>query len=543
MSLRVKNVSNETNSASQRKKGKEVGQQHSAIPMVGSRRMPTKIDESNDGKFSFSQAAKNFGKGLISPVTSMFASKKSFAMGALMIVGSAALVIATGGAATPLLIAAGVGMGAFQGGKAAYKIATAKNGDDIEKACFDIGGATSTIGLSMLGAKGSLKQASVSTEGLNSFSATAKCFTSAKSLAVEGFTTFKNGYFKTNMANALKPLMNPRVFKKYSKAFAKEGKENFDAAFKETRDILPEEMKPLLIGRPKGEKSIYSKLLDECIMKDKIEKTLKRTDLTEAQKKAAVIVLKNKGVKFKTDANAAKGMVNDLIGTRLVLDDAGKAPIAKLVTSIVDAINNDKIVISEIRNYRGPDGHFYFSKDQIAAIKDAAIEKNIKITVLEGKKQIKSSGYNAVQLKINHKNGSYGELQIRGKMVDKVAEFEHVPYDLKTGKDISRGSNKIGGLLTPFRKAVKKLSDEQYADYEKYLAKTYRYARRQELGLNSKKVKLPKSFDKLLSTENLHTLHEKTSSLPTKEVAPLLPVPQTAVSYNFLKLVNKEAEK
>ena len=511
------------------------------IPMTTPANNSAKIDTSNDGKFSFFEAAKNFAKGLVSPITSMFESKKNFFTGAAMIIGSAVLVVATGGAATPFLLAAGVAMGAVQGGQAVYKIAKAKDGDDVEKAFYDIGGATGAIGLSVAGAKGSLKSAGLESEGLNAFSATVKCFTSAKAQVVESFNVFKNGYFKTNLSNFIKPFSQPRVFKDYSKTFAEEGIMKFNEAFKETLDVLPENLKPLLKGRPKSKGSIYSKIVDECIVKEeKIEKIMKSVKLSEAQKTAEIANLKNKEAKYLTNIDAARGKVNDLIGTRIVLKDAGKAAMNELAASLIEGIKNDKIVITEVRNYRGTASKFYFSKSQIEQIQSAAAEKGIKITVLEGEKQIKSSGYTAVQMKIQHANGALGELQIRGKVVDKVADFEHIPYDLKTGKDISRGSNKIGELLAPFEKTIKKLTETEYVEYEKYLAKTYKAARKQELGLPTKKVELPKQFDGMLSTENLHKLHEKTSRLPSKETSPIAILPQTAVSYNFLKLTSSD---
>ena len=45
--------------------------------------------------------------------------------------------------------------------EAVYEIANAQNSQDIENAFYDFGGATSTIGLSIVGAKPSLKQAGI----------------------------------------------------------------------------------------------------------------------------------------------------------------------------------------------------------------------------------------------------------------------------------------------------------------------------------------------------------------------------------------------
>lgn len=123
-----------------------------------------RVDESCDGRFSWGEAGKNFVKGLVSPITNMFSSPKNFLIGAAMIAGGVA-VCALGGA--PLLIAAGVTMGAFQAGSAAYKAITAKNGDGVEKAFYDAGAATTTLGLSALGARAALRSTGVNTQNMS----------------------------------------------------------------------------------------------------------------------------------------------------------------------------------------------------------------------------------------------------------------------------------------------------------------------------------------------------------------------------------------
>ncbi len=86
--------------------------------------------------------------------------------------------------------------GAAQAANAGYKIIKAKNGDDVEQAFYDIGGATSTIGLSVLGAKGSLKQAGIETEDFHIFKRLQNVLKSAKALAQESLMTFKTGFFQ-----------------------------------------------------------------------------------------------------------------------------------------------------------------------------------------------------------------------------------------------------------------------------------------------------------------------------------------------------------
>ncbi|MBY0404218.1 MAG: hypothetical protein K2X66_09985, partial [Cyanobacteria bacterium] len=111
--------------------------------------------------FRFLNAGRQFLKGLVSPITMIFESRQNFLMGLGMLLGGGALMLATGGAISPLLISLGIGMGVFQGGQALYKISKAKSNEEIEAAFHDVGAATSTVGLSLLGAKGSLKGSGV----------------------------------------------------------------------------------------------------------------------------------------------------------------------------------------------------------------------------------------------------------------------------------------------------------------------------------------------------------------------------------------------
>lgn len=88
----------------------------------------------DDGKISFTDKIKNFGKGLISPVTAMFSSPKNFAIGALTIIGSTLLIAATGGAAAPVMVALGVAGGGIQFAKCAYKAATTDSDEEAKLA-------------------------------------------------------------------------------------------------------------------------------------------------------------------------------------------------------------------------------------------------------------------------------------------------------------------------------------------------------------------------------------------------------------------------
>ncbi|EKE02786.1 MAG: hypothetical protein ACD_20C00331G0002 [uncultured bacterium] len=122
----------------------------------------SKTNKSNDGKFSTTEALRNFVKGVVSPVTYMFQNPKNFLFGAGAIAASSAIMIATGGAATPIFLTLGLGAGALQLGNGINKLLKAKNGDEAEKAFYDVGLGSSSLGLSVAGSKASLKQSLIS---------------------------------------------------------------------------------------------------------------------------------------------------------------------------------------------------------------------------------------------------------------------------------------------------------------------------------------------------------------------------------------------
>lgn len=488
------------------------------------------VDKSNDGKFSCSEAVRNFAKGLISPITSMFSTPKDFIMGLGMAAGSIALIAATGGAAAPILAAVGVGMGAVQAGKAVYQIASAKNGDDVEKAFYNIGGATTTIGLSSAGAKTALKQANIKTDGLNVIGSVKECFLSSKKLALQSFDIFKTGYFKTNISNTLKIAKQPQKLRKFAKELSEETEHKFQKSFTALEETFPEEYKPFLKGRNKSEISMYEKMVKEFgTIDEQIRQIQGNLKMDPAEKKLALKELQVERKKIATTAAAAKAKVEDGYGARLILDDVSPANMEKLMQHFIESVKRGDIEITEIENYNGANKNFlaknepYFTTDQVQELQKVAGG----ITLRE---KPKASGYTAVQLKIRPRNGEVMELQIRGNYMDQVANWEHIPYDLRQGKDIARGNNQTGILTSDIKNAIEKLSDEQYNLYQKYVYDNYIYARAKECKLSIPQPEFPQGIDPILKAETLANMHEQISKFPPSCVRnPFELRPQTAL--------------
>lgn len=521
------------------------------VPMTGQDNTKP-VDKSCDGKFSLSEALKNFGKGLVSPITNMFSSPKNFLMGVGMIAGSALLIAATGGAAAPLLVAAGVATGAFQAGKGIYKMVTAKNGDDVEKAFYDVGGATSTIGLSVAGAKASLKQANIEAEELSLLSATKKCFTASKDCAVDSFGSFTSGAFKSNLATAYKNLSVPKSYKKYAKEIAAE-KRDFQRSFDGVRDTLPEDFRASLQGRSKSELSILSKMMNRRgEMYAKIKKIQNNPELTTIEKQRKIDfylkddlfknvenfdleALKKNNYNIDDNPTLVKALVEDQHGMRLVLKDVSPENMDKLIDNWVAETKKGNVEITEFENYCGNNPNYnkkndyYFSDEQMARIQAVSEEKGITIKVAPSSK---TSGYTCAQLKIRAKNGQIMELQIRGQETNKFAEIEHFTYDALSNKDISRGNNRISNLTIRTKNAISNLKSDpdKLAKYKKYNYDNYMYAQRVEFDKVAERPTLPEGIDPLLSRENLSALHEKIGKLPSGLIKdPFVVKPQLGV--------------
>ena len=159
----------------------------------------------DDGKISTKDKMKNFAKGLITPITAMFSSPKSFLIGAGMIAVGAGFTIATGGAIAPLMVALGVTGGALQLGTSVYKASKATTDEEAIKAWQGIGAGTSAVVGSVAGSKAALKGAGVNTKGMNSLTATIECFKQIPNSISKSASAFVSGQAITNFKNIFKP--------------------------------------------------------------------------------------------------------------------------------------------------------------------------------------------------------------------------------------------------------------------------------------------------------------------------------------------------
>ncbi len=209
------------------------------------------------------------------------------------------------------------------------------------------------------------------------------------------------------------------------------------------------------------------------------------------------------------------------------------AHVYKSLMDYIDSVANgtNEIEITSISNYMGEDGIPYFTERQLFNLKAYAAIKKVNLPIIErvtnyderdekddvfrkkATTKVRGSGYTALQMNFRTKDGFVYEWQYRGGNVNNFAEGEHIPYDLRTNKDIVGKNTELHDLFDPIKKLLDKdtMSEPQFEEYNNYLTAHYEYLRLTELGIEdgSNPPKLPKGFDPRLRAENLELLHEK----------------------------------
>ncbi len=215
------------------------------------------------------------------------------------------------------------------------------------------------------------------------------------------------------------------------------------------------------------------------------------------------------------------------------LDEGAKALLAKANTLLATAqtqkmadrlalaLENNEIIMTELHNYAGKGGIAYFSDSQIGQIYSAwqksdyakaggtfsvvsdidpvsktAEELGFDAEFLQkiASKSKKASGYTACQTNFKYNSGALGEGQFRGSEVQKFAEYEHFPYDIRKGKTTvsekiwqltADGKVAVADELREYEALVREISrdDSMYSKYNEYLSDVYNYLRKKELGI------------------------------------------------------------
>ena len=220
----------------------------------------------------------------------------------------------------------------------------------------------------------------------------------------------------------------------------------------------------------------------------------------------------------------------DMKGAMTRAAELQSQPAVEKIKEIILANENgdNSISVARISIYVSKDGVPYFSEAQLADLKQFGLDHGVEIDYVKkaSPDDIKSgemnfdadpttrsqpSGYTALQMNFVTKDGDTIEWQFRGKDVDRFAEGEHIPYDLRTGKDITGGNSDLEVFYKDFKNLLSEsnMEPDVYKAYNKYLNAHYTHLRKVELGFDSTPPKLQDfapdgfTFNNKLEAENL----------------------------------------
>lgn len=188
----------------------------------------------------------------------------------------------------------------------------------------------------------------------------------------------------------------------------------------------------------------------------------------------------------------------DLVATRVCADRPDEATMDFIVQRIVNKIRNGKLTVTHIENYHGEGIKPYFTDEQVKKIVVESKKKgHPAIEVKTGVDATKASGYTTTQLNFVHKNGMTSEFQVRGKLINTFAEFEHVLDEIRKGKTSKNVIHEpvLGNVL---RLLLSKGAQDKITTHG------YKFYRELEMGIKPAKPKdVP---NQLLITEKLQQL-------------------------------------
>ena len=297
----------------------------------------------------------------------------------------------------------------------------------------------------------------------------------------------------------------------------------------------------VITARVKDKDSIISKLENKLeIVLDKLDKNESCTEICKIalgdgygtriqleplSNETARETVENAGL----DYDSFVADIQDYIKSGKELPENYKEVITKLKTlhaqpivdRLIDLSGKDNYKITEINNY-GDDITSYFTYGQVKSIAYAINNPDFSIITkaddpdvlnkqtiidpetgevsfsmtndsgdvvgkLNTENAIKKSGYSSCQFNIEYtfkdNTKGFGELQIRSTKLNKFADAEHIPYDIRKGKIKETDTE-----YAPIYKLVKGMNKDSYKKYNQYLTSVYQSIRMQELGFEDVKI-------------------------------------------------------
>jgi len=179
-----------------------------------------------------------------------------------------------------------------------------------------------------------------------------------------------------------------------------------------------------------------------------------------------------------------KSGMTDIVGARIIMNNASRENVDKVIEKLTNAEKNGKLRILEIENYRpepkiDDKGDIIHSYDYASAkaLSKLKCECDKKGRSIPKRDEDLPTGYMAIHLLTELPNGFTGEIQIMGKDVAALKDIEDICYKCKSGKSINP-------IYEPMKEKLEPLMNDDDVllqhEYNNYTRKAYIYQRNKE---------------------------------------------------------------
>lgn len=232
-------------------------------------------------------------------------------------------------------------------------------------------------------------------------------------------------------------------------------------------------------------------------------------EVISTRAKSAVSIVEKAVTRGWINREEIKRGMTDLAGMKIIMRDASRENVNKIIERLVTAVTESGAKIVEIENKRPLPiydqygnilkSYDYASPMALIKLQRAAsklLGREIKLT-----DENTPSNYMAIHTLIELPNGITGELQIMGHDVAALKELEDLCYKIKNGKNIDK-------KYAPIEKTLAALKDEENvllrAEHDKYTQEAYLFQRNIEPRAHKSRKKekflaapatLPKDYD------------------------------------------------
>ena len=254
--------------------------------------------------------------------------------------------------------------------------------------------------------------------------------------------------------------------------------------------------------RSKGQASVYKKLQKIGVAK-KVLFAPNYTAQSMASSKMKVVHKIGAALQEKV-TGVSKLVVPDGLAGRLVLTDTSKKGMSEFTNILAEAIKRNKLKIISIRNYQHEDGAAYLSDEMIDTLVKATKERgkgfNRPIKIFDRESSIQPMGYTSLHINVWMEGVGLTELQVRGSLIDKLAETLHIFYDTRSGKELFYKYQSNPDIVK-ISNQIKAMTEEETESYLAYAKSYYSYVRRVEAGESLSAPQLPDNISQYSELE------------------------------------------